>query len=156
MDEHLELLTRLEAINQSEDETDCEPPFRRSREKRFRIIRCEWMSDKLRAFLRSLDQLYLWDCLTDPEKKKQGGSTPRERFESNPVLSTLGIPALGLWRNCYNAAWLATLSPHERRALQIIDSDYVFPGDGGHEEDEDEDEDMTPSQPEFVQGSSRG
>lgn len=139
------LLSKMQPANHSDDETDVEGPRRRNRERRFRIIESEWMSKAFRSFLRKLYDAYIYDWETLPGDSKQGGSNPRERYVGNPPESTLGRPAIGLWRNCYNEKWLATLKPHKYRELEIIEKPYDFtirePG--------------VESQPEFVQGSSR-
>ena len=120
-------------------------------EGRFFIHRVLWMSDELRNFLRALDRLHIWDFETKILRSRAGGSAPRERVEANPIRSELGNPAKGLWRNCYNPDWLATLKPHEYRALRIIEEDYDFTLTLPMSMN------STPAhQPEFVQGSSRG
>ena len=58
--------------------------------------------------------------------KHAGGNTPRERLELADG-ETVDSPApKGLWRNCYNPAWLKGLKPYQYEALQIIDEDYEF------------------------------
>ncbi|KAI0691533.1 hypothetical protein C8T65DRAFT_587145, partial [Cerioporus squamosus] len=141
-DEHLALISKFEAANYSGDETDAEPPRRRTRENRFRIIECWWMSDDLRNFLRRLDADYLEDWECSPTKRSAGGSAPRERVVATPRMITEGTAVVGLWRNCYNEDYLKNLKPHDYRKLQIIESNYDFR--------------IRPRQPEFVQGSSRG
>lgn len=138
---HLDLLTRFSPVNHSEEETDVEPPRRRSRNSCFHIIQSDWMSTELRAFLRKLDDEYIDEWETSPEKHSLGGSAPRERIVGNPPSSTLGTPVIGLWRNCYNRAWLQTLRPHRLRALKVINADYDF---------------TIKPKTDFVQGSSRG
>ncbi|RPD60316.1 hypothetical protein L226DRAFT_471643, partial [Lentinus tigrinus ALCF2SS1-7] len=123
---HLELIVRLTPVNHSEDETDVDLPRKRSRACRFRIVLSEWMSEKLRDFLRALDKEYIDEWETSPARRRAGGSAPRERVTTTPLLSTLGTPAIGLWRNCYNSNWLSTLKRHEYRDLQVIESDYDF------------------------------
>ncbi|RDX41773.1 hypothetical protein OH76DRAFT_1363956 [Lentinus brumalis] len=125
-DEHLDLMTKLTAVNHSEDETDVDMPQKRTRANRFRIIRCDWMSDNLRKFLRALYAQYIDEWETSPTRRKLGGSAPRERVTTTPPLSELGHAAIGLWCNCYNEAWLATLKRHELCSLCIIEGTYDF------------------------------
>ncbi|KAI0694481.1 hypothetical protein C8T65DRAFT_584992, partial [Cerioporus squamosus] len=141
--EHKLLLSKFDPANHSEDETDVEGPRRRSRANRFRIILSEWMSTGLRGLLRSFDEEYIDDWEMSPKKRRKGGSTPRERVIPTPLLSTLGTPAVGLWRNCYNEAWLQTLRPHDLRDLRIQPGTYDF---NSHKK----------RRPEFLQGSSQG
>ncbi|KAI0742330.1 hypothetical protein C8Q80DRAFT_1107940 [Daedaleopsis nitida] len=146
--EHFELIGKLSPVNHSDDDSECELEGKqlRSRHKRFRIIRCEWMSDALRNFLRFLYEAHMTDWETSPEKRQAGGSNPRDRYERVPPDSTVGVPAVGLWQNCYNPAWLKTLQRHEVRQLHIIKKNYCF---------KINDEDDSDKQPEFVQGSSK-
>ncbi|RDX45343.1 hypothetical protein OH76DRAFT_1357918, partial [Lentinus brumalis] len=125
-DEHLDLMTKLTPVNHSEDETDVDMPRKRSRANRFRIVRCDWMSDDLRNFLRALYEQHIDEWETSPTKRQAGGSAPRERVTTVPPMSELGRAAIGLWRNCYNEAWLGTLKPHELRKMCIIESKYDF------------------------------
>ncbi|RPD78429.1 hypothetical protein L226DRAFT_558372 [Lentinus tigrinus ALCF2SS1-7] len=125
-DEHLDLITKLTAVNHSEDETDVDMPRRRTRANRFRIIACEWMSEELRGFLRALDKQYIDEWETSPARRRAGGSAPRERVIAVPPLSELGHAAIGLWRNCYNEAWLGTLKRHQIRQLCILEGKYDF------------------------------
>ncbi len=74
--EHMLLLSKLDPVNHSDDETDVEGPRRRSRGNRFGIIMCGWISTGLR------------ELLVIPA----------------PLLPTLGTPAVGLWRDCSNEA----------------------------------------------------
>ncbi len=143
-DEHLELIMKFEAVNFSDDETDTDGERRRLRENRFRIIQKDWMSEELRAFLRFLDKLYIRDYESSPLKRSSGGSGPRERVTTNPIMSELGVPVRGLRRNCYNERWLETLAPHEYRALEIVEKPYAFVIEG-----------LYPPK-EFIQGNSRG
>ena len=112
------------------------------------------MSEELRKFLRKLDEAHYDDSLNLPEKQSQGGSGPRERKPRDPRKSIVGVAVKGLWRNCYNPAWLATLKRHKIRDLQIIDEEYDFTIVEYSDEEEEEEEEY--EGPEFVQGSSRG
>ncbi len=116
----------LTAVNHSEDETDVDMPRQRTRANRFRIVACDWMSVELRNFLRALYEQYVREWETSPARRSAGGSAPRERVTTTPAMSELGHPAIGLWRNCYNEAWLSTLKPHEYRRMCIIESKYDF------------------------------
>ncbi len=104
------------------------------------------MSKELRTFLRSLDAMYIDD--QEMAVEYAGGSRARERIVPTPLRSTVGMPATGLWQNCYDTEWLATLKPHERRALKIIKKNYMFEIKPTGKQ--------SSKQPEFVQGSSQG
>ncbi|RDX40339.1 hypothetical protein OH76DRAFT_1490365 [Lentinus brumalis] len=95
------LFSLLRPIHMSGDETDgpvkTHPPT-------FRIVEARWQSFAFKTFLRTLDTLY------------------RERW-AHPV-GDRATP--GLWKNCYDKEWLASLRPHVRESLQIIDTNYDF------------------------------
>ncbi|KAI0746377.1 hypothetical protein C8Q80DRAFT_1354618 [Daedaleopsis nitida] len=146
-DEHMELMSLLQPVNYSDDETDAEEGRRRSRASRFRIIQCLWMSDDLRTFLRKLYDAHCDDYEMSPDSK--GGRGPRERFVRDPPDAVVGTAATGLWSNCYNPQWLASLKRHELRKLNIRKGKYDF-------KIREYDEIQNEAGPEFVQGSSRG
>ncbi|OJT02569.1 hypothetical protein TRAPUB_6891 [Trametes pubescens] len=164
---HLELMSLLRAENMSDDETDRDEVTKAKKYPAVFYIRdAEWMSAIFREFLRSVDALKL--------RKLKPGNSPRLRLarKKTTKYAQAAVPE-GLWRNCYNIAWLSTLKTFELRKLRIIDEDYDFTlpsctvekkgsgdgnsegegeGDGegeGEDEDEDEDEEMV-----FLQGSS--
>ncbi len=94
----------------------------RATHRRYRIIEAQWMSTALRTFLRRLDSIYIEYCAT----RGGGGSGPRERIPyPTPKVEDSPAPD-GLWRNCYDDAWLASRPAHRLRKLQIIESNYDF------------------------------
>ncbi|CDO76818.1 hypothetical protein BN946_scf185033.g15 [Trametes cinnabarina] len=115
---HALLLDKLLPQNMSSDETD-DP---KSAHKRYRIIDAQWQSTAIKAFLRRLDGIYLEYCAT----RGGGGSRPRERVLAPNRKSEDSHAPEGLWRNCYDPAWLASRQAYQIRRLRIIDSDYDF------------------------------
>ena len=107
----------------SGDETDgpvkTHPP-------KFRIIEARWQSLEFKIFLRTLDALYRETWAKPVGNRATSGNPPRERHEHPDARVEDGVAPIGLWRNCYNAAWLRSLRPHVRESLNIIDSDYDF------------------------------
>ena len=116
---HLILVDRLLPQNMSADETDDSSS---RAPKVYRIVECKWQSVLLKMFLRALDDLYREHCATRPH----GGNPPRMRVESASTRVEEGHAPEGLWRNCYDAAWLNSLPEYRRRALKIVDEDYDF------------------------------
>lgn len=69
------------------------------------------------------------DYRTDWEKpvhrRAMGGNVPRTRvFRAGCVEE--GTAPIGLWRNCYDAEWLARQPEYIVRELEIIPEDYDF------------------------------
>ncbi|CDO75812.1 hypothetical protein BN946_scf184951.g10 [Trametes cinnabarina] len=115
---HAVLLDKLLPQHMSGDETD-DP---KSAHKRYRIVEAQWQSAALKDFLRHLDKMYLEHCVT----RGGGGSRPRERIHSSdPKVADSPAPD-GLWRNCYDNAWLASRPAHQIRRMRIVNSDYDF------------------------------
>ncbi|RDX43278.1 hypothetical protein OH76DRAFT_1322818, partial [Lentinus brumalis] len=99
---------------------------RQTHPKTFFIVEAFWQSDELKVFLRLLDTWHLWDWRQSIGDRLPGGNPPRKRVElAEPRVANSAAPK-GLWKNCYNDAWLDTLKPHVRRQLGIIDEDYDF------------------------------
>ncbi|KAJ3006967.1 hypothetical protein NUW54_g3733 [Trametes sanguinea] len=120
---HRILFDRLSANNMSGDETDGEKV---EHAPVYRIILAEWQSDDLRAFLWALDAMYIKYWEKPPESRRTKGNAPRTRVLRGDSRTVPGTAPMGLWRNCYNAAWLAKKKEWEVEALQIIDEDYDF------------------------------
>ena len=109
----------------SGDETDGET---KEHFPKFRIIPSFWQSLELQTFLWAIDAVYrdLWAAPIG--KRATAGNPPRYRTSGgrNPIMEDISIAPIGLWRNCYNPDFLASLKPHVRSFLRIIDSDYDF------------------------------
>ncbi|PIL23155.1 hypothetical protein GSI_14464 [Ganoderma sinense ZZ0214-1] len=150
------LWVALTAANMSDDETDSETKKGKGKVTRRRkrhwptwtIIRSLWQSDKLVEFLHEIDKHYRRDWENPGRytgKRKSSGQPPRRRYLKTTSKVEDGVVPRGLWRNCYNAAWLKTLRPDEVAALQIINEDFdlevPFPArDTSDEESDGEDE----------------
>ncbi|TFK82794.1 hypothetical protein K466DRAFT_437721, partial [Polyporus arcularius HHB13444] len=120
----------LAACHMSADETDADSKLEKAYPPRWWIIRAFWQGKALRKFFRKLDRHYRLDWASPVrygKKGKSGGNPPRLRMKNknNPKVDLREVP-VGLWRNCYNSAFLATLRPDELRRLQIIDKDFDF------------------------------
>ncbi|OJT09988.1 hypothetical protein TRAPUB_13528 [Trametes pubescens] len=120
---HACLFERLSAVNMSGDETDGSqvhhPPV-------YRIVIAVWQSLELRTFLWILDLWYIERWENPPHGRRTGGNPPRTRVLRGDSKRVRGVAPVGLWRNCYNAEWLATLSGWEVDLLEIVDEDYPF------------------------------
>ena len=121
---HIILLDRLDPSHMSADETDggaakSHPPV-------FRIIIAEWQSMELRNFLWQLDEMYRQDWANPIRTRASPGNPPRHRVLRLDSRSETGAVPKGLWRNCYNPIWLASLMAYQREELDIIDEDYDF------------------------------
>lgn len=90
------------------------------------IVEARWQSLELKTFLRALDRMYREDWASPIGERASSGSAPRVRRESLDPRVEDGIAPIGLWRNCYDAEWLASLQPHEIEHLDILDKDYDF------------------------------
>ncbi|KAI0366121.1 hypothetical protein BV20DRAFT_952825 [Pilatotrama ljubarskyi] len=89
----------------------------------FVVIEGEWESSEWKRFMRSLDAMNLEDkAHADP-----GGNQSRVRIDSSTCRIAKNRPVpKGLWRNCYNQAWLAKQKPHFIDSLNVRDMDYDF------------------------------
>lgn len=116
---HRALFRLLEPANMSGDETDgkekTHPPV-------FRVIVAAWQSMTFRQFLQTLDAMYREDWA----RRRVGGNPPRTRIVRAESREEEGIAAIGLWRNCYDEAWLARQPDYIVRELEIVDEDYDF------------------------------
>ncbi|KAI0753045.1 hypothetical protein C8Q80DRAFT_1097709, partial [Daedaleopsis nitida] len=121
--EHRKLFSILRPIHMSGDETDGpvkeHPP-------RFRIVEARWQSLELKTFLRALDALYREIWAKPAGTRVTSGNAPRVRLERPDARIEDGIAPIGLWKNCYDHAWLRSLRPHVRESLKIINTDYAF------------------------------
>ncbi|KAI0711694.1 hypothetical protein C8Q76DRAFT_623107, partial [Earliella scabrosa] len=123
MQRHAQLFNRLTAANMSDDETDGpavkHPPV-------YRIILAEWQSEELRTFLWTLDRMWREYWERPYSRRRKSGNIPRQRVLRPNSRTEHGIAPRGLWKNCYNPAWLDKLRPYERRQLKIIEREYDF------------------------------
>ncbi|KAI0362866.1 hypothetical protein BV20DRAFT_984170 [Pilatotrama ljubarskyi] len=119
---HLILLHRISVRGMSDDEADVH-------EGRsvftYRIIRSAWQSLALRTFLRMIDVLHT-ETWQRANPRTLRWTSPRIRYESGESRVEEGRPPIGLWRNCYDATWLAGLTPEQVLELDIVDEDYDF------------------------------
>ena len=126
MIQHRRLFTILRPCHMSGDETDGEM---KQHFPKFRIIASRWQSLALRTFLWALDAIYRDMWAAPIGKRATAGNPPRYRIpderEPSPE-EDKSIAPIGLWRNCYDPDFLASLKPHVRASLHIIDSDYDF------------------------------
>ncbi|KAI0710494.1 hypothetical protein C8Q76DRAFT_623967, partial [Earliella scabrosa] len=116
---HQLLFRLLEPVNMSGDER--EGP-KTAFPHIYRIIVSSWQSQELRNFLWALDTMYRQDFGT----RGLGGNPPRQRVLREGTEEEDGVAPIGLWRNCYNPAWLKKQPPHIIRELEIVDEDYDF------------------------------
>ncbi|KAH9847482.1 hypothetical protein C2E23DRAFT_741800 [Lenzites betulinus] len=123
LDQHKRLFSMLRPIHMSGDETDgtekTHPPT-------FRIVEARWQSLALKLFFRALDALYR-ECWAKPAgERATSGNPPRIRIERADARTEDSLAPIGLWKNCYDPAWLKSLRPHVRESLKIIDKNYDF------------------------------
>ncbi|KII83127.1 hypothetical protein PLICRDRAFT_119787, partial [Plicaturopsis crispa FD-325 SS-3] len=116
----------LQASAMSGDETDEEG---KGPAKTFRIVTPEWRSAVLTTFLRTVDDIGHENWRSPVHSRAVQGNPPRTRVEvDKPTSFNLELckPIRGLWRNCYDSAWLASLQPWELAHLEPRDDDYDF------------------------------
>lgn len=123
-DHHFELFSLIKPQHMSDDETDRDEDGKRLLPAAFTIRDAQWMSDLYRTFMRTLDDWHYDKWANGVDGVETGGNAPRTHNSLGRVANPRA-PS-GLWRNCYNNAWLATLKPHQRHRLKIIDADYDF------------------------------
>ncbi|KAI0647293.1 hypothetical protein C8Q79DRAFT_925855 [Trametes meyenii] len=123
LNQHKCLFSMLRPIHMSGDETDGD---KKVHPPRFRIVEARWQSLALKIFFRTLNMLYRECWATPVGERATCGNPPRVRVEHKDARVEDSLAPIGLWRNCYDRAWLESLRPHMRKSLQIIDSDYDF------------------------------
>ncbi|KAI0827599.1 hypothetical protein BC628DRAFT_1299757, partial [Trametes gibbosa] len=121
---HLDLFARIKPEYMSGDETDRDEDNKRIRPHSFTGEEPEWMSEAYREFMHTLDDWHYDKWANGVDGELKGGNPPRTRNFCGKVVKTKAPK--GLWRNCYNAAWLAQLKPYQRRGLHVIEEDYNF------------------------------
>ncbi|KAH9910909.1 uncharacterized protein BXZ73DRAFT_57462, partial [Epithele typhae] len=120
LERHYVLIDKLEPRHMSGDEMD--PTTLPGQARIFYIIDCRWQSQALKLFLRGLDEIYHAHVMAHGG----GGNTFRQRKEPEKPKVVDGCAPEGLWRNCYDSEWLASLKPYKLRELNIINSHYDF------------------------------
>lgn len=123
LNEHLKLFENMENAHMSDDEPDEDHNGDRSFPSRFHSYRPDWRSAELGTFLHTIDTHtpVLWG--RPKGRRATPGNPPRQRYEMENMVRPGEVP-VGLWKNCYDAAWLSRQRPHIVRNLEIIDSDY--------------------------------
>ncbi|KAI0675880.1 hypothetical protein C8Q78DRAFT_963590, partial [Trametes maxima] len=119
---HYRLFNLLSVSSMSGDESD---GTNLCGERTYRIVNARWQSASLRKFLRTLDALHREACLA-PKQRLGRWTYPIIRLETSGAQEEDGTPPVGLWRNCYDPAWLESLDVDRHYTLQIIDEDYDF------------------------------
>lgn len=93
----------------------------------YTIVEAEWQSDPLKTFLRALDTQYIKGWSTCVGDRGHGGKRPRRRIAKVSDAKVVdSVAPIGLWRNCYNAAWVERQDAWFIRDLCIVDRDYDF------------------------------
>ncbi|KAL7279757.1 hypothetical protein ACG7TL_006164 [Trametes sanguinea] len=123
LDDHAALLAKLEPRHMSGDEaktaTDRLVGI-------FVIIEAAWQSAEIKTFLRQLDILYAIEYMKPSGGRLRSGKAPRQRIVRPDGRTVDSAAPVGLWRNCYDQAWLGRQRPHFIKGLEIIDEDYDF------------------------------
>ncbi|KAI0716866.1 hypothetical protein C8Q76DRAFT_575933, partial [Earliella scabrosa] len=128
LDRHWILFDMLKPVHMSGDEAVTMGPGddRQKHPRVYHIVEAAWQSEEFKAFVRALDEWNIEDWRVKVGERLRGGNSPRERIAlAKPRVINSAAPQ-GLWRNCYSPSWLASLKPHARERLQIIDEDYDF------------------------------
>ncbi|KAI9069634.1 hypothetical protein FKP32DRAFT_1529136, partial [Trametes sanguinea] len=119
------LFAHLRAEHMSGDETDRDEDQKKLHPPSYTVTEAEWQSKKHRRLMRKLEEWHNDDWQNPTiDGDYKGGNGPRLRNYSG---KTVNVPApKGLWRNCYSKRWIATLKPHQLKALGIVDTEYDF------------------------------
>ncbi|KAI0318022.1 hypothetical protein OF83DRAFT_1057561 [Amylostereum chailletii] len=124
---HFKLLDMVGTQGISSDETDTERERQAYRDpnlpKAYRRILPGWRSLEFTNFMWKLEKISRERRFTPVGRRSKPGSDRCARLYSGRVnYSSMAVP--GLPRNCYSTEWLATLRPHDRERLQVLDWDY--------------------------------
>lgn len=92
---------------------------------KFRIFRPKWASQELCNYWWSLDAEYRLHYGKPTHERATRGNPPRDRELPEGSVEA-GITPIGLWRNCYNKAWLDSLEPYLLWELEIVEEDFDF------------------------------
>lgn len=92
----------------------------------FNMIRPAWQSDVFWKFMKDLDERKSQADNEAIGASRKSGALARERVElAEPKVVNTAAPK-GLWKNCYDEAWLAKLTLPSRRTLQVLEENYDF------------------------------
>ena len=121
LQQHLPLIndlgTQVISSDESEDETRRTISYPR--------VYPAWRSNQLAAILWQADDAAIANAEVTIGKQKKAGTQLRLRPHSRKVNDQAAAPP-GLFRNCYDASWLASLRLRQRKELRIQDKDYDF------------------------------
>ena len=110
---HNELMQLMGSTAMSSDESDPdEPGLQRS----FQRIIPAWRSQELGDLLHSIDQMILMEWRPHVGHQAIQGSEPRQ-WKHTIMVNKASVVLLKLPYNCYNATWLASLQPGEKKLL---------------------------------------
>ncbi|KAI9058752.1 hypothetical protein FKP32DRAFT_1581023, partial [Trametes sanguinea] len=123
LDEHIELLAKLEPRHMSGDEAKTDMDRLTGV---YVIIEAAWQSEQMKTFLRQLDVLYAVEFMKPSGGHLRSGKPPRQRIVRPDSRTVDSAAPVGLWRNCYDERWLSRQREHFIKGLQIIDEDYDF------------------------------
>jgi len=118
---HVQLMQSLTSQGVSSDESDSGDD---TSHKAFRRISPAWRSEDLQGFMWALD------CVIQANRRPKvshcsiRGAEPRRRLLGSTKNDNAIAPP-GLPRNCYDEAWLSTLTAKELRMLNVRDA-YDF------------------------------
>lgn len=120
---HNELMQLMGSTAMSSDESDSDEP---GPQRSFRRITPAWRSRELGDLLHSIDQTILMERRPRVGHRAIRGSEPRRRKHTTMVNEASVAPPK-LPYNCYNATWLASLRPGEKKLLQAqLDKRHNF------------------------------
>ncbi|PIL33266.1 hypothetical protein GSI_04716 [Ganoderma sinense ZZ0214-1] len=134
-----DIFVNLRGAHMSADETDRDENDKKKYPVTFSIIRAAWMSFAFRRLCRELDKEHIKNRGVLIGDQGSGGSGPRVREDTTPAQEADTRAPVGLWRDCYDSAWLAGLKNDQIRRLNIIDEDFglALPQSDDEEEDEE-------------------
>ncbi|RPD58125.1 hypothetical protein L226DRAFT_467414, partial [Lentinus tigrinus ALCF2SS1-7] len=128
LERHLVLFANLEPCHMSGDEASMPGDGRNTRVRLYYIIESEWQSEAFKLFVQKLDRWYIYYWRQRGGDTPPGGNPPRIRITNttNPKKAISPKGPNGLWRNCYDDAWLSKKTPYELERMGIINEDYDF------------------------------
>ena len=112
----------------SDDETDGDE---KKHPAVWRIVEADWMSQELKIFFQTLDDMYRKDWEAPIGKRRTPGNAPRTRVRRAGGRTKNSVAPIGLHKNCYDAAWLAGLSQPDLNDLHVVEGvwDLSIPDD---------------------------
>ena len=115
----MKLFAIMKAEHMSGDESDKDFP------DTFKAVDARWMSTKMRTFLHALDERVQEVRANPIGTRKPVGRPPRLRLASEGKSANSRAPK-GLPVNCYDETWLENLKPHQRIALEAVNTPFDF------------------------------